>query len=421
MSDTVTRTVRVPALRLSATKAGKLARAMKDYRRARELTIRHFKHGDGDPLEFPYSERERLRKRLSRHERIDLPARTLYPAITTVEQNYAEYVKGQFDSPPTANRADTLGLEGQSARIYHTDGRYYLDVATGRGSVALPLRTSEDSWHADRLPHPDAVPPRGRSRTGVPFADLDEDDFPATTVKLSTSTLHRLGERAYRAHLVFQHRRRVNRGGGERFIIGVDRGRNQLVTAAVYDTVADHVTDWLHVGGDETEHYMDEFSERIQEFQRAGVWERMDEARERRFRYKQQRDHEAARAVVELARDAGWGVQIAVEDLSDMSRLGGYATESRRFSEWSYGRQRDYIARKADEFGIRVVAIEPAHTSQVCARCGGDATRRSGVHFECRGCGYEQHADANAAVNIAKRAADVGPLADETQPETVEP
>jgi IS605 OrfB family transposase len=420
MTDTYTRTIRVPVETLTATKAGKLARAMKDYRRARQETLAYFA-GEGDPMDFAYDERERLRKRLSRHDDIDLPARLLYPAITTVEQNYAEYVKGQFDNQPEATQADTLGLEGQQTRLFHDAGTYYLDIPTGRGSVLCPLHTSDDDWHQRRLPAPTAVDTEGRTRCGAPFAEIEADSLPDNTVKLSSSTLTRTGERSFVANLVFQHEKRIQQPGDGTFVVGVDRGRNQLVTAAVYDTDRDHVVGWLHVGGDEIEHYMDRFAERIAEFQQAGVWEQMEAARKRRFRYKRQQDYRAARRVVELARER-FGVRIAVEDLSSMGRLGGYNAESRRFSEWSYGRQRDAIAQKAEPYDIPVVAVEPRNTSQICSRCGSEDTRRSGVHFECRECGYDQHADANAAVNIAKRAAGVGPLAaDDSATVTVSP
>jgi IS605 OrfB family transposase len=149
---------------------------------------------------------------------------------------------------------------------------------------------------------------------------------------------------------------------------------------------------------------MDQFSDRIREFQRAGVWERMEDARMRRFRYKRQIDYEVANAVVDLARerlDAG----IVLEDLGGMSRLGGWKVENRRFNEWSYHRLEQYITQKAEPYDIPVQTVEPAYTSQECSRCGSEETVRDGIYFECRECDYDQHADANAAVNIAKRAA----------------
>jgi len=398
-----TRTVQVPVARLTAKKAGMLNRAMKDYRRAREQTCRYFKRNNA--FEFTYSERDELRKELGNHDRINLPSRVLYPAIATVEQNYKEYEKDGRASPPQANRTDTLALEGQNARIYHTEGRYYLNVSTGNGVVNLPLVVSNDDYHKERFPNPDTVPPAGRTRTGVQFADLEPEDFPGKTVKLSTSTLQKTGQRRFIANLVFQIEKRVDRpnDGTPRYLIGVDRGRNQLASAAVYDIEEDHVVDWWSRDGDEVQHYMDEFSNRIREFQQAGVWKQMEDARMRRFRYKEQADYEVANAIVNLARerlDAG----IILEDLGGLSRLGSWKVENRRFAEWSYYRLEQYIQQKAEPYDIPVQTVEPAYTSRECSRCGTDDTARDGIYFECRECNYEQHADANAAVNIAKRA-----------------
>lgn len=408
--ETYTRTIQVPVEGLTANKAGKLAAAMKDYRTARQQAIQHFRT-EASATDMTLSERNELRKAISSRDDVALFTRTAEVGIKTVQQNYAEFEKGTFDTEPEAKRADTLALEGSDTRLFHSGERYYLDIPTGRGSILCPLRVTDDAWHDRRFPDPEVVSFEGRSRCGVEFADIDADDFPDNTVKLSTSTLSRTGERSFVANLVFQHKPRMQQPVEEpRFVIGVDRGRNQLLSAAVYDVERDHVVDWLNMPGDEVEHYMDRFAERIREFQKNKVWEQMEDARERRFAYKRQQDYNAANRVVDMARER-FGVQIALENLSDMSRLGSYSVENRRFSEWSYGRLRDAIARKAEPYGISVVTVKPEYTSQTCSRCGADDTSRSGVHFECNDCKYEQHADANAAVNIAKRAAGVGPLA----------
>jgi len=81
-------------------------------------------------------------------------------------------------------------------------------------------------------------------------------------------------------------------------------------------------------------------------------------------------------------------------------------TSIRRFSSWSYYRLGEYIEQKASPYDIPIVEVDPAYTSVTCSRCGErGTTHRRGVHFECESCGYEQHADANASVNIAKAAA----------------
>jgi IS605 OrfB family transposase len=405
-ADAYTRTVTVPTLEATASKAGRVKRAMKHYRHARELTLEYFReHGtDG----FGYDDREALRKRISAHDRVDLPARTIYPAITTTQQNYEQYERGEFDGEPQAHRADTLALEGQNSYLFHNEDRYYLNVATGAGAVNLPLRVADDDpYHADRMPHPHAVPDDGHRRPGVAFAALEAEAFPGNTVSLGTSTLHREGTRNYRAHLTFQHvpQPAADADATPRYVVGVDRGRNALATAAVLDRRDGQVVDWFQRSGDALEHRMNQYAERIREFQAASAWADMGRARQRRRRYTEQVDYEVANAVVALAREHA-PATIALEELSDMGRLGNYAPENRRFSEWSYYRLEECIADKAAEYAIDVAAVDPAHTSATCSRCGSEDTHRDGVHFRCRACGYDQHADRNAAVNIAQRGAE---------------
>lgn len=50
----------------------------------------------------------------------------------------------------------------------------------------------------------------------------------------------------------------------------------------------------------------------------------------------------------------------------------------------------------------RVEKIDPAYTSQTCSRCGHCASgNRKNQAFRCQACGYHDHADINAAINIA--------------------
>lgn len=287
-----------------------------------------------------------------------------------------------------------------------------LSVNTGPRRVTLPLIVSQDAYHRDRLPHPEAIPDRTSSRQripGVKFADLEPEDFPGDTVKLGTSTLSRVDDRMFRANLAFSIKKRISRDGSgkdARFLIGVDRGRNHLAYACVYDRDEDHVVDWWNRSGDEVAHYMDQLADRIREVQRAGAIEDMLQLRSRRRRYKRQVDYEIANEIVRLARER-LDCPIVLEDLSGMSRLGNYPVENRRFNEWSYYRLQECIDEKAEPYDIPVKSVDPAYTSQTCSRCGeGEDIQRSGVHFECNDCGYQQNADANASVMVAKRFSD---------------
>jgi predicted transposase len=62
--------------------------------------------------------------------------------------------------------------------------------------------------------------------------------------------------------------------------------------------------------------------------------------------------------------------------------------------------------------GIPVRVIDPRHTSQQCSCCGyiDPRNRRSQAEFLCLSCGHTDHADVNAAKNIAVRATVISPI-----------
>ncbi len=51
---------------------------------------------------------------------------------------------------------------------------------------------------------------------------------------------------------------------------------------------------------------------------------------------------------------------------------------------------------------MKVVAIDPRHTSQTCSKCGFQhrSNRKSQSLFLCRECSYQLNADLNASYNI---------------------
>lgn len=54
---------------------------------------------------------------------------------------------------------------------------------------------------------------------------------------------------------------------------------------------------------------------------------------------------------------------------------------------------------------MSVTEVPAAHTSQECSKCGHicPENRESQAVFRCQGCGFEHHADINAAINIRDR------------------
>ena len=71
---------------------------------------------------------------------------------------------------------------------------------------------------------------------------------------------------------------------------------------------------------------------------------------------------------------------------------------------WSYYQLQQYIEYKAEREGIKVRYIDPAYTSQTCARCGhvDKENRQTQEKFICTKCGFELNSDHNASINIAR-------------------
>lgn len=69
-------------------------------------------------------------------------------------------------------------------------------------------------------------------------------------------------------------------------------------------------------------------------------------------------------------------------------------------NSWSFQQLQQFIEYKSRLQGVEVVYIDPHATSKKCSRCGHIGNRHS-KQFECPHCGHVDHADVNAAFNIA--------------------
>lgn len=72
-------------------------------------------------------------------------------------------------------------------------------------------------------------------------------------------------------------------------------------------------------------------------------------------------------------------------------------------SEWAFDCLYTYVEYKAEAEGLFVDTVDPKHTSKRCAECGfiSSDNRPSRDAFECQQCGNRNHADYNAAKNVA--------------------
>ena len=72
-------------------------------------------------------------------------------------------------------------------------------------------------------------------------------------------------------------------------------------------------------------------------------------------------------------------------------------------SQWAFDRLYTYVEYKAEVEGLFVDTTNPRNTSKRCAECGfvDDSNRPTRETFECQHCGNRNHADYNAAKNVA--------------------
>jgi len=90
-----------------------------------------------------------------------------------------------------------------------------------------------------------------------------------------------------------------------------------------------------------------------------------------------------------------------------LEMLEGFGSRNKKdfiLRNWAYFSLQKFISYKAEQVGIKVVKVDPYHTSQTCSLCGHyeKKQRINQSTFICNKCGATLNADYNAAVNIAK-------------------
>jgi putative transposase len=143
---------------------------------------------------------------------------------------------------------------------------------------------------------------------------------------------------------------------------------------------------------------------------RSRRWKKI-QARKNRFLAQQRNkirdlEHKISHAVVETAVESGAGV-IAIGDVRDVAdktkeekRLN--RNNRQKISNWSHGKQREYIEYKAAAKGIKTVLVPEPYTSKTCPQCG-SLNKPRGRNYTCSACGFVGHRDCVGASNILSR------------------
>ncbi|HZY99061.1 MAG TPA: transposase [Candidatus Baltobacteraceae bacterium] len=126
----------------------------------------------------------------------------------------------------------------------------------------------------------------------------------------------------------------------------------------------------------------------------------------REARFRRDVNHGLSKSLVKSAGDTGRGLALELlTRIRDRTRF--RKAQRARMSGWSFAQLRAFVEYKAELAGVLVSIVSPRNTSRQCFACKyvDKRNRRSQAEFACVRCGHVDHADVNAAKNIAYRAA----------------
>jgi putative transposase len=175
--------------------------------------------------------------------------------------------------------------------------------------------------------------------------------------------------------------------------IGVDRN-----TTGHIAVVANPKTGKIWKLGKKGLHIHNKYKNIRKSLQKQGKYRKVKQIKDRESRIVKDLNHKISRKIIDIAIENNSGIK-----LEDLTGIRNNSKHSRSFryalNSWSFYQLQMFIDYKAKLQGVKVVYIDPHYTSKSCSRCG-LIGNRNGKRFDCT-CGYVDHADINAAFNIA--------------------
>jgi putative transposase len=178
--------------------------------------------------------------------------------------------------------------------------------------------------------------------------------------------------------------------------IGVDRNTTGHVAVT-----ANPDTGKIEKLGKTALHIHRKYSAIRKRLQAAGKFGQLKSVKNRESRIVKDLNHKISRKIVDMA--VAQHAALVFEDLGGIHQT---RKQHRSFKyalhSWSFYQLQSFVEYKAKLLGVPVLYVDPAYTSQDCSRCGARG-QRNGKKFKCPICGHVDHADVNAAFNIALR------------------
>lgn len=178
--------------------------------------------------------------------------------------------------------------------------------------------------------------------------------------------------------------------------IGVDIGERHILAAHAVGS-----DESMLVSGKQAKYIRRKFRSLRDSLQEAGALRARNRVGNKEHRRIRDLNHELSKQLVAFASQFDNPV-LKIERLDGIRDRTGWSG----VHSWHFHQLQMFIEYKAEREGIRVEEVDPTYTSKTCSECG-ERGSRNGDHFRCTNpeCGYERHADLNAAANIAMREA----------------
>lgn len=331
-----------------------------------------------------FARRVFARQALQRLTYGDLKARGLsaQPAI-----HVARKVAGAYATLKANIRAGNLGKPGSKRRA-----KAESKPIVFRRDAAQPFDDRCLSWQlADRTVSIWAV--GGRLAT-VPFACSDRQHAALVAYRRGESDLvHRDGKWYLYATCDLPDVAPKEPDG----FLGVDLGIANLATTS-------DGTRYCGKGMNRVRHRNQRLRAKLQAIGTKSAKRLLKKRSRREARFAADLNHQISKRIVTEAERTGRG--IALEDLTGIrDRVRLRRPQRVTLHSWAFHQLGTFVAYKATRAGVAVVYVDPAYTSQGCCACGhiSRKNRPNQSTFRCTSCGFAEHADVNAARNIAAR------------------
>jgi putative transposase len=181
-----------------------------------------------------------------------------------------------------------------------------------------------------------------------------------------------------------------------RSYIGVDRN-----TTGHIAVTANLNTGKIEKFGKSALHIHQKYSSIRKRLQQEGKFREIKRIKHRESNIVKDLNHKISRKLVDMAKVQHAG--LVFENLSGIRKT---RKQNRSFKyalhSWSFYQLQQFVEYKAKLLGVPIFYVDPAYTSQNCSRCN-ERGQREGKEFKCPACGHVDHADVNAAFNIALR------------------